>query len=106
MVGDREMIDLTTTLRTTSRTATASAPAPARTVGEPTLITEQQVMFSTAAAVAPAPGKTRRWTDAFASVAGAVQTFFADSREPAQRHQPKRYAYLENALMGREMQRL
>lgn len=99
------MTDLTTLFSPTSQTATGPAPTPVRTVGETTLITEQQVMFSTAAAV-QLPATTRRWTDAIGSVTGAVRAFFADLREPAQRHHPKRYDYLENSLMGREMERL
>ena len=64
------MTDLMTTLQPTSPTATDSA-APA--VAEPTLITEQQVMFSTAAAVAPQPVTTRRWTDVIGSFVAALR---------------------------------
>jgi hypothetical protein len=69
------------------------------------LITEQQVLFSTAVALPPA--KTRRWSDTVRAVTGALRAMFAASEKPpARRHYPKRYGYLENALMSREMDRL
>ncbi len=98
------MTDLTT-FRPTLQTATGPAPAPARTVEEPTLITEEQVMFSTAAAVALPPAKTRRWTDAIGSFVAALRVA-AGPPEPVRRHHSERYAYLQNALMSREMDRL
>jgi hypothetical protein len=72
-----------------------------------TLITEQQVLFSTTAAVALPPAKTRRWSDAVQAVTGALRAVFAASEKPpARRHYPKRHAWLDNALMAREMDRL
>jgi hypothetical protein len=97
------MTDLNTTLRPTSETV---APSPATPVERPVLITEQQVRFGTAAAVALPPAKPRRWAHAMETVAAAVQGFFAGPTEPVRRHYPKRYGYLENALMAREMDRL
>jgi hypothetical protein len=74
---------------------------------ETALITEQQVLFSTAAAVALPPARTRRWSDSIRAVSGALRAMFAASEKPrARRHYPKRYGYLENALMSREMDRL
>jgi hypothetical protein len=71
------------------------------------LITEQQVLFSTAASVALPPAKTRRWSDTVRVVSGALRAMFAASEKPpARKHYPKRYGYLENALMSREMDRL
>ena len=71
------------------------------------LITEQQVLFSTAAAVALPPAKTRRWSDTVHAVSGALRAIFAASEKPpARRHYPKRHAWLDNALMAREMDRL
>jgi hypothetical protein len=71
------------------------------------LITEQQVLFGTAAAVALPPAKTRRWSDPVRAVSGALRAMFAASEKPpARRHYPKRYGYLENALLSREMDRL
>ncbi|HXO52449.1 MAG TPA: hypothetical protein VN888_15795 [Mycobacterium sp.] len=72
-----------------------------------TLITEQQVLFSTAATVALPPAKTRRWSHRIRAVSAALGAMFAASEKPpAQRHYPKRHAFLENALMSREMDRL
>jgi hypothetical protein len=71
------------------------------------LITEQQVLFSTAAAVALPPAKTRRWSDTVQAVSRVLHAMFAASEKPpARRHYPKRHAYLEDALMSREMNRL
>jgi hypothetical protein len=71
------------------------------------LITEQQVLFSTAAAVALPPAKTRWWSDTVQTVSAALRAIFAASEKPpARRHYPKRHAYLESALMSREMDRL
>ena len=71
------------------------------------LITEQQVLFSTAAAVALPPTKTRRWSDAIHAVSGALRAMFAATEKPpARRHYPKRHDWLDNALMAREMDRL
>ena len=97
------MTDLATTLRPTSQTAAAPVTTPAR---KPALITEQQVQFSTAAAVALPPTKTRRWSRAMDSVARAIRVHFAGRTEPVRPHYPKRHAYLESALMAREMGRL
>jgi len=71
----------------------------------PTLITEQQVRFSTAAALsAPARQQTRT-----ARVLAAMRRMFAVSAQaprPERRHHARRYTFLEDALMGREMDRL
>ncbi len=70
-----------------------------------TLITEQQVLFSTAAAVALPPAKTRRWSDTVGAALRAI--FLAESEKTvARRHYPKRHVWLDNALMSREMDRL
>ena len=91
------MTDLMTTLQPTSPTAIEAAPA----VAEPTLITEQQVMFSTAAAVAPQPA--RPVLDRCDRVVRRSAAAAADPPEPVRRHHSERYAYLQNALMSREM---
>jgi hypothetical protein len=71
------------------------------------LITEQQVLLSTAAAVALPPATTRRWSDTVHAVSTALRAMFAASeRPPARQHYPKRHAWLDNALMSREMDRL
>jgi hypothetical protein len=85
--------------------------SPVTSVTNPTeaqaLITEQQVLFSTAAAVVLPPAKTRRWSDTVQAVGAAVRAIFAASEKPpARRHYPKRLGYIENAAMSREMDRL
>ena len=98
-----------TDLKTTARPKPQTAPSPtanrAITAPEPTLITEQQVLFGTAAAVTRPPARTRGWTTLFASFATAVRRA-AGPPEPARHHHSERYAYLETALMAREMDRL
>jgi hypothetical protein len=104
------MNDMATTSRTSrpeldeSREILVSAPTSTET---PALITEQQVLFSTAAAVALPPAKTRRWIGAVHAAAGTLRTMFAASEKPAAKPvYPKRHVWLENALMSREMNRL
>ncbi len=74
----------------------------------PVLITEQEVLLSTAAAV-PVQPTTRWWTGAAHVIAAAlhrmVLTSPPDSR-PVRRYVAERYDYLERALMSREMGRL
>jgi len=70
------------------------------------LITEQQVLLSSAAVTLPPP-KTRRWTDTIHAITGALRAMFAATEKPpARRHYPKRHAWMDNALMAREMDRL
>jgi hypothetical protein len=71
-----------------------------------TLITEQQVLFSTAAAVALPPAKTRGWLGTAHAVASAVGSWFASAAQPPKPVYPKRHVWLENALIAREMDRL
>lgn len=71
----------------------------------PTLITEQEVAFGTAAAVRPP--STRWWTRAaraFAAPRRMSVTTEADSR-PTRRHYPQRLDFLEDSRMAREMYR-
>lgn len=101
------MIDLTTTVRPTFEPAAEPTPVPVvPATGGTTLITEKQVLFSTAAAVALPRVRPSRWAMAIKSVSSAMSALFTDSRPPAQRYQARRHAYLENALMSREMDRL
>lgn len=72
----------------------------------PTLITEEEVVFSTAAAVRPS--STRWWTRAVRVLVGPTRmsvTTAADSR-PKRRHYPPRLDFLEDSRMAREMLRL
>jgi hypothetical protein len=67
----------------------------------PVFITQQEVVFSTAAAMSSRPASiSRRLIDAI-RVAGA-----ALYRPPARPHYPPRSTYLENSRMAREMDRL
>ncbi len=70
------------------------------------LITEQQVLFSTAAAVALPPARTRRWSVGLHAVASAVGTWLASAAKPPKPVYPKRHVWIENALLSREMDRL
>lgn len=78
------MTSLTTRSDPTATPSTRSAPAPAQ---EPVLITEQQVLWGTAVARSATPAKKKK-------------------QKAARRQYPKRYAWLDNSLMGREMDRL
>lgn len=75
----------------------AAGPVAAKPAEAPTLITEQQVLFSTAAAVSLPGQKTRR---------GVLGWLMNAAAPPAARQEPKRHVWLENALMSREMDRL
>jgi|GEM_PF-1140230 len=79
-------------------------PALERVSARPILITEQEVAFGTAAALGVQLRTTRWWIRATRVIAAATRRMFltlmADSRRP------RRYGFLENALMAREMDRL
>jgi hypothetical protein len=72
----------------------------------PVLITEQQVLFVTAAAVPLQPARTsRRWTKAVrASLTAAFVTSSNEAR-PKRPHHPARNDFLEDSRMAREMLR-
>lgn len=76
----------------------------------PILITEQEVVFSTSAAVSLQRTRSTRWlTDATRIIAANLRGMFLTPTarpRPARRHYPSRYSYLEHALMAREMERL
>ncbi|MGA7051913.1 MAG: hypothetical protein WBZ37_11670 [Mycobacterium sp.] len=72
--------------------------------GVPVLITEQEVHFSTAAAVTvPSEKDTRAWVG---SLRRLVTRSTADERAATRRHWPRRYSFLDQASMAREMDRL
>ena len=75
-------------------------------VSTPVLITEQEVMFATAAAVPLQPAKAgRRWTDVIGATLRAM--FVSSTDHPRERrHYPARSDYLESSRMSREMYRL
>jgi len=76
----------------------------------PVLITEQQVLFATAAAVPLQPAKTsRRLTEVMRGIGASVRAAFvtsSDEAQPMRRHYPSRNDYLEDSRMSREMLRL
>jgi hypothetical protein len=102
------MTDMATTYRPElDKNDTSPVASAANATETQTLITEQQVLLSTAAAVALPPAKTRRWSDAVLAVASAVGSWVASAAKPPTKQvYPKRHVWLENALMSREMDRL
>jgi hypothetical protein len=78
-------------------------PAAARA---PILITEQQVMFGTAAAVRVPDKKTAKPRIALLRARRLFTHSTAHEGAARHRHYPNHYGYLEQALMAREMDRL
>jgi hypothetical protein len=67
----------------------------------PVLITEQEVVFSTAAALSSRPAsKSRRLIDAMRGAVAALRL------PPPKQHLPQSNRYLEHSRMAREMDRL
>ena len=102
------MTDMATRFSPKREESRETSPATSVTSSTDTqaVITEQQVLFSTAAAVALPPAKTRRFSDAVQAVASAVGGWLAVAEKPPKPVYPKRHVWLENALMSREMDRL
>jgi hypothetical protein len=67
------------------------------------LITEQEVLFGTAAAL---PARRESITRRFVVLMRRMLAASAHASRPPRRDVPKRYEFLESALMGREMDRL
>ncbi|CRZ18382.1 hypothetical protein [Mycolicibacterium neworleansense] len=84
---------------------TSRQTAPARHSHEPVLITEQQVLFSTAAA-AGAPSHHNLIAMMSHAVSAVAEHWHAAADRRHARYYPSRCSYLENALMAREMERL
>src|SRR5262245_29689899 len=82
----------------------ASRPAVERKVDTAALITEQQVLLGSAAALAPAPARHRGFAHDFVSSVRAV--FARPEKSHTRKHYPQRFNYLENSAMSREMDRL
>ena len=73
------------------------------------LISEHEVALGTAVALRARPTTRRRWFETTKVLLAAMQRSLAPSTQetrPVRRDYPKRYAYLENACMAREMDRL
>ena len=82
--------------------ALSVAPADEAASGE-ILITEQEVLFATAAAL---PARRQHISRRFGAVMRGMFAVSAHASGPPRRHVPKRYEFLERAVMGREMDRL
>ena len=86
----------------------AVKPAPAAVSAVPVLITEKQVLFSTAAAVPVRPTTMHWWSEATGVALAVIHRMWltprANGPQPRQ-HYPKRYAFLEYSCMAREMDR-
>ena len=77
------MTDMATTFSPEREDSREASPVTSVTRStETTLITEQQVLFSTAAAVALPPARTRRFSDALYAVASAVGGWVASAAQP------------------------
>jgi hypothetical protein len=75
----------------------------------PVLISELEVALGTAAALRARPKSRRRWFEVTQVRLAAMRRSLAPSTHegrPARRDYPKHYAFLENACMAREMDRL
>jgi hypothetical protein len=73
----------------------------------PALITEQQVLFATAAAVPLQPARTsRRWTESARAFLTAAFVKSGSESQPRRRHYPSRNDVFEDSRMAREMMRL
>jgi hypothetical protein len=84
-----------------------AAPASVGVTHEPVVITEQQVLFATAAAVPLQPAKTRSWISrVVGAIVSAASVTSSNEGRPKPRHYPPRYDFLEDARMAREMHRL
>jgi hypothetical protein len=106
--GEIEMTDLATTFGPEDETTVEPTPSPTSAETAPTtLITEQQVLFSTAAAVALPATKKRSLVGLMHEVVAKVRAFVSADVPPARRHYPtRRYDFLEHSRMAREMDRL
>lgn len=90
---------LTRTIDSVDQHATQSAAVESTEV----LITTQEVHFSTAAARGVQRDRTGR---RFGDMLRRVFAPSVDGSRPRPRHEARRYGFLENALMSREMDRL
>jgi len=73
--------------------------------GVPVLITEQEVLLSTGAAVTiPSKKNARAWVGLLRP-RRLITRSTADERAAKHKHYPRHYVFLEQALMAREMER-
>jgi len=81
----------------------APSVAPAAAASAEVLITAQEVLFGTAAAL---PARRESITRRFVALMRRMFAASAHASGPPRRDVPRRYEFLERALMGREMDRL
>jgi hypothetical protein len=75
----------------------------------PVVISEHEVSLGTAVALWARPTTRRRWFETINVLLAAMQRSLAPSTQearPVRRGYPKRYTFLEDACMAREMDRL
>ena len=75
----------------------------------PVLISENEVSLGTAVALRAQPTPRRRWIGTINVLRATMRRSLASSTQdarPVRRDYPKRYTFLENACMAREMDRL
>ena len=85
-------------------TVAAVEPVTEEVVQAPVLITEQEVIFSTAAARRAQPATTHRGF--IAVLRGIFVNSTANAEKPRRHYPPRRNSFLEHAAMAREMHRL
>jgi hypothetical protein len=92
------------------RRSSNSLPTSPRRRSHACLITEQKVLFATAAALPLQPAKTsRRWTEVVRAIGASVRAavvMSSDEARPKRQHYPARNDYLDDSCMAREMLRL
>ncbi|ART68513.1 hypothetical protein BTO20_07930 [Mycobacterium dioxanotrophicus] len=89
-----------------NKNVAAQSNTPAATTAAPALITEQQVLFSTAAAVALP--RSRHLGDTVSHAMSSALTWWRTraERRPIRHDHQSRMSYLESSMMSREMDRL
>ena len=99
-----EMADLISAPDEMPDAVAALEPVTDEVTQAPVLITEQEVLFSTAPALRVRPAKTRR------GLIAVLRPIFVKSspgaEKPRRHYPPRHYSYLEHAAMAREMHRL
>ncbi len=103
------MTTLDTTAGTTNQTPRIeSTPAPIveKSTDTAALITEQQVLFASAAALAPAVAPARHRNVAHELAMSVRALFTRPEKVRAPRHHAQRFSYLEQSAMSRAMDRL
>ena len=90
----------------TPKTESAPAPSVEKSTDTAALITEQQVLFASAAALAPAVAPARHRNVAYEFATSVRALFARPEKVRAPRHHAQRFRYLEQSAMSRAMDRL